>query len=86
MEQNDNRPIIILVLGILGLVACQVFGPIAWIMGNNYRRSCIMEGTEPEQLGNVGRILGMVGTGLLILTFGLVILMVILQVALISLS
>jgi hypothetical protein len=56
-----------LVLGILGIVCCQVFGIFAWIMGNNElegikagRRNPTNEGTA-----NAARILGIIGTVLL---------------------
>jgi hypothetical protein len=57
---------LILVLGILGIVFCQILGPVAWIMGNNATR---MGGGDPQQanLANIGRILGIVGTVILIL-------------------
>jgi uncharacterized membrane protein (DUF485 family) len=56
-----------LVLGILGIVCCQVLSIVAWIMGNNElegiragRRNPTNEGTA-----NAARILGIVGTVLL---------------------
>jgi hypothetical protein len=57
---------LILVLGILGIVLCQILGPIAWIMGNNAVR---VPGGDPQQanLANIGRILGIIGTVFLIL-------------------
>ena len=59
----------ILVLGICGLVLCQVLGPFAWSMGNRALREI---DASQGQLGgrdtvNVGRILGMVATALLVL-------------------
>ena len=59
----------ILLLGICGLVLCQVLGPFAWSMGNKALREIDASG---GQLGgrdtvNVGRILGMVATALLVL-------------------
>jgi uncharacterized membrane protein YjgN (DUF898 family) len=60
----------ILVLGICGLVLCQVLGPFAWSMGNKALREI---DASQGQLGgrdtvNVGRILGIVSTALLVLT------------------
>jgi uncharacterized membrane protein YjgN (DUF898 family) len=56
-----------LVLGILGIVCCQVLAPVAWIMANNEmegiragRRNPTNEGTS-----NAARIIGIVGTVLL---------------------
>ena len=69
-EQSDSKATTILVLGVLGITVCALCAPVAWIMGNGYIRDCTMEGREPEQFGVIGRILGMVGTGLF--AFGLV--------------
>lgn len=67
---NENKGTIILVLGILGLTGClAILAPVAWVMGNSYRRECIVEGREPDKKGNIGRTLGMVGTLLWILLF-----------------
>ena len=73
---NKNQATTVFVLGLLGIVFCQLCAPIAWIMGNNYIRDCHMEGIEPDGLGVAGRILGMVGTLILALTFGFVFLYV----------
>ena len=68
-----------LVLGILGIAVCGVVGPFAWVMGNRVIREIDASG---GQLGgrsnaNAGRIMGMVGTGMmaigLLLGAGLVI-------------
>ncbi len=66
-DSTDNRHIIILVIGILSVVMCPCAGPVAIFMGNNYRRAMIVDGQEPEQLAGVGRILGFVGTAILLL-------------------
>ncbi len=54
----------ILILGILGLVLCQVLGPFAWSMGNKALRE--IDASEGHFGGrdtvNVGRILGIIGT------------------------
>lgn len=60
---EPHRGVLILVFGILGIVVCGIFAPIAWIMGNGDMakiRSGAMD-PEGEQLTNIGRILGMVG-------------------------
>jgi uncharacterized membrane protein YjgN (DUF898 family) len=67
--KDPNRHILILVLGILGVTTCAVLAPFAWKLGNDYERDCRIYGEEPEQLAAVGRILGMVGTALLVLGF-----------------
>ena len=60
----------ILVLGILSLVACGVFGPFAWAMGNTALREMNADpGVTWSNRGNVtaGRICGIIGTCFLIL-------------------
>lgn len=56
-----------LVLGVLGLVACQVLSPIAWSMGNRVVREIDESGGQlgGRETANVGRICGIVGTVLL---------------------
>jgi predicted Zn finger-like uncharacterized protein len=59
-----HRGTLILVFGILGLVACGIFAPIAWIMGNTDLKEIRAGRMDPEGESNtnIGRILGMVGT------------------------
>jgi hypothetical protein len=59
----------ILVLGILGIVICQVLGPFAWVMGNKELAAIDAGRRPPENRGtaNAGRILGIIGTVLLAL-------------------
>ena len=45
-----------LVWGILGLVVCGVFAPIAWITGRSYEQQCYALGVEPDTAGKVGKI------------------------------
>lgn len=61
---------LILVLGILGLVVCQVLGPFAWIMGNRAVAEIdanpgVYDGRGEAQ---AGRILGIIATVILILS------------------
>jgi hypothetical protein len=66
---KPHRGTLILVFGILGITVCGIFGPIAWIMGNadiNEIRAGTMD-PSGEQLTNIGRILGIVGTVLIVL-------------------
>jgi len=60
---------LILVLGILGLVLCQVVAPFAWVMGNKAMREIKANPTAFSGDGevNAGRILGIIGTVLLVL-------------------
>ena len=54
----------ILILGICGLVICQVLGPFAWSMGNKALRE--IDASNGQVGGRdtvkVGRILGIIGT------------------------
>jgi hypothetical protein len=66
---KPHRGALILVLGILGIVVCTICAPIAWILANADLKE-MQAGTmdrEGEQLTNVGRILGIVGTVFLVL-------------------
>jgi len=58
----------ILVLGILSLVLCQILGPIAWVMGNNAKRDIDANPGRYSNAGNVtaGRICGIIGSVILI--------------------
>jgi len=78
----------ILILGICGLVVCQVLGPFAWSMGNKAMREI---DASQGQIGgrdtvNVGRILGMVATALLVLGIVAVLFFVVLGIGLASTS
>jgi Domain of unknown function (DUF4190) len=59
-----------LIVGILGIVSCcYLLSPVAWYIGSQELKS-IREGRSPasgEVLANVGKILGIVGTVLLVL-------------------
>jgi cobalamin biosynthesis protein CobD/CbiB len=69
----------VLVLGIIAIVACQLLGPIAWVMGNNELAAIDAGRRAPENRGtaNAGRILGIISTVLL----GLVVILIVLLVA-----
>ena len=71
-QDTSDRGTVIFVLGLLGFLVCQVCAPIAFFMGQSYRRNCLAEGMRPSGLGEAGRIMGLVGT--ILLAFGLVIL------------
>lgn len=67
---NHPRAVTILVLGILSLVCCQILGPVAWVMGKN---TVAEIDAHPghwtgREMAKVGMILGIVGTGLLVLS------------------
>ncbi len=66
---NPVNGTLILVLGILGLVCLPILSPVAWIMGNSAMATLNAGGGDESQRGmaNIGRILGIVGTVLMIL-------------------
>jgi hypothetical protein len=65
---NPHRGVLILVFGILGITVCGIFAPVAWIMGNSDLNEIRAGRMDPsgEQLTNIGRILGIIGTILII--------------------
>jgi uncharacterized membrane protein YjgN (DUF898 family) len=67
----------VLVLGILSIVICQILGPFAWVMGNNELAAIDAGRRPPENRGtaNAGRILGIIGTVLILV--GIVVLVLI---------
>ncbi len=65
---NDSEATTIFVLGLCGLLVCQILAPIAWIKGQSYRSTCMAMGVAPSGLGTAGWILGIVGTVMLGLT------------------
>jgi hypothetical protein len=73
---DHSKATTIFVLGLLSILFCQILGPVAWMMGNTYKNECLAEAVEMEGLGSAGRILGMVGTGLLALNLLLLIVLV----------
>jgi uncharacterized membrane protein YjgN (DUF898 family) len=80
-----SQSTLILVLGILGLVICQVLSPIAWFLGNQELTGIDTGRRDPagRSTANAGRILGIIGTVLLIIG---VIVLIFFLVALVALS
>ncbi|MEZ5091303.1 DUF4190 domain-containing protein [Nocardioides sp.] len=77
---NHPQATTVLVLGIVGLVVCGVAAPFAWVMGN---RVVAEIDASPGAYGgrdqaNIGRILGIVGSVLIILGILALILFVVL--------
>jgi hypothetical protein len=52
----------VLVLGILAWVLCGLLGPIAWVKGNEYERTCWALRVSPDGAGTAGKLLGMIAT------------------------
>jgi len=63
---KPHRGVLILVLGILGLVACCFCAPFAWYMGSQDLAEIDAGRMDPEgrQMTQIGMILGMVAVGL----------------------
>ena len=60
----------VMILGILGIVLCQVCAPFAWVMANRARKeiAAAPPGTYGPSSGvTVGYVLGIIGTVLLVL-------------------
>jgi hypothetical protein len=70
LPPNHPQAVTILVLGILGLAACQVLGIPAWIMGNRALREIDASGGALGGRGLVqaGRVCGIVATVLILLS------------------
>jgi uncharacterized membrane protein YjgN (DUF898 family) len=87
-RQDHPKTTTVLVLGICALLLCQVLGPFAWSMGNTALREIDASG---GQLGgrdtvNVGRILGIVATVLLVLAVLALVLLLVVGLGLASTS
>ena len=69
--RRPHRGGTILTLGILGVICCQLLGPVAWVMGQADMRQINDGVMDPEgkALTQVGMILGIVGTVILVLSF-----------------
>lgn len=66
---ETSQATLALILGILGIVMCGLAAPFAWWLGKS-EVDAIDAGRRPPEgrsNANAGKILGMVGTGLLIL-------------------
>lgn len=70
---KPHRGTMILVFGVIGLVVCQPFGIVAWLMGNSDLREMRAGRMDPEgkDQTNAGRILGIVATVLLLIQLAL---------------
>lgn len=58
-------------LGLVGITACMFVAPLAWYLSNRDLNAMDARTMDPagETLTNIGRVLGIVGTGLLLLQF-----------------
>jgi uncharacterized membrane protein YjgN (DUF898 family) len=67
--QEDSQATVALVLGILGLVICNILAPFAWAIGNTEVNAIDAGRRNPANRGmaQAGKILGIIGTVLLII-------------------
>ncbi len=79
---KPHRGTLILILGILGLIVCQPVGVAAWIMGNADLKQIAAGTMDPEgkQLTQIGKILGIIASVLLIIGILVMILSLVLGV------
>ena len=84
-QPRENAPgaVLSLVLGIVGIVLCQIAGPFAWAIG---RRAEDAASAEPNRytgkdMATAGKILGIIGTVLLALIVLFVVVVIIIAVA-----
>src|SRR5262245_14426314 len=79
---EPHRGVLILVMGILGLVMCVIFGIVAWVMGKgdlDKIKQGLMD-REGESLTRVGYILGIVSVIMNLIGFLIWLLIVVLAV------
>ena len=79
---QPHRGVLILVFGILGLVMCQIFSIVAWVMGRSDLAEMDAGRMDPEgrSLTKAGQILGIIGTLLFVvgMLFALVVVIIVL--------
>lgn len=69
-QKASSQAVTALVLGIVGIVCCQLCAPVAWYMGGQELKA-VREGRAPiagEGMAKAGQILGIIGTILLVLS------------------
>lgn len=84
--QYPDRSTLILVLGILGIVLCQLCAPFAWIMGKNDLAKMAAGTMDPANQGITkgGMICGIIGTVLLAISLVLTILWILFAIVLVG--
>ena len=65
--KDDGVPV--LIIGLIGIMLCQLAAPAAWVMGSSYEARCRARGETPSGAGHAGKIVGIVGTVMLALGF-----------------
>jgi hypothetical protein len=66
-SSDDGLPV--LIVGLIGIMLCQLAAPAAWVMGSAYEARCRARGEKPSSTGHAGKIVGIVGTVMLGLGF-----------------
>lgn len=69
-EKASGKALAALILGIIGLLCCNLLGPVAWIIGSQEKKA-IAQGESSkagETMAQIGFILGIIDTVILILT------------------
>ena len=63
-NMQAHRGVMILILGILGLLTCVIFGIVAWVMGNGdlKKMDAGQMDLEGRGLTSAGRVCGMIST------------------------
>jgi len=81
---RPHRGAMILVFGILSWFVCFIFGIVAWTMGNSDLREMDAGRMDPTGRGltQAGKLLGMIHIIIVLVSFGLVLLWIILAVIL----
>ncbi|MBI3856482.1 MAG: hypothetical protein HY293_12415 [Planctomycetes bacterium] len=62
VSRTDHGGVPVLVVGLAGLMFCQLISPVAWAMGASYEADCRRRAVEPSGAGHAGKIIGIVGT------------------------
>ncbi len=75
--RTDSGGIGILVVAILGWAFCGLLHPVAWAMGASHESQCRAQGIEPSGAARAGRILGIIGTVLLLAVGGVILVAVV---------
>ncbi|MEM7307478.1 MAG: hypothetical protein AAF682_12445 [Planctomycetota bacterium] len=79
---KSHRGVMILVFGILGILLCQIFAILAWVMGNNDLKEIDAGRMDPEgrSLTQIGKILGIISIALTVVGILFAVVMVVLGV------
>lgn len=85
---KPHRGNLLLVLGVLGLIVCPVFAVMTWLMAKADLLEIQMGTMDPEgeSLTNIAKILGIIGTGLAILTILVIIAIVVGSIVMVAMA